>query len=153
MDVFGSDLIDYYNIPRTCKACGGVMIFKGVGEYQCEECGNVDYDDYGKVRLYIEEHRGATAAEIEAGISVPQRTIRKLLKDSRIEIAEGSKVYMHCEICNKSIRSGRFCPECEIKVHRNMEEAQREALHKKMKVVGMGSQGEEGQRRFMREEM
>ena len=151
MDGFGSSLIDYYNVPRTCKECGGVMIFKGVGEYHCEVCGDVDFDDYGKVRLYIEEHKGATAAEIEGAIGVPQRTIRRMLKESRIEIAEGSKVFMHCEICGKGIRSGRFCPECEVKVHRNMEAAQREALHKEIKGVGMGAQGEEGQRRFMRD--
>lgn len=151
MDGFGKDLMDYYNIPRACKECGGVMIFKGVGEYHCEDCGFVDYDDYGKVRLYIEEHRGATAAEIENAVGVSQRSIRRMLKDSKIEIAEGSKVFMHCEVCGKSIRSGRFCHECEFKVHRNMEAAQREALHKDVKVVGMGAQGEEGQRRFMRD--
>ena len=151
MDGFGRDLIDVYNIPRTCKECGGVMVFRGVGEYRCEDCGLVDYDDYGKVRLYIEEHKGATAAEIEAAIGVSQRSIRRMLRESRIEIAEGSKMFLHCEICGKEIRSGRFCRECETKVHRNMEEAQREALRKQVKGVGMGSQGEEGQRRFMRD--
>ena len=44
-------------IPH-CKKCGGIMVFKGVGEYHCEDCNAVDYDDYGKVRLYIEEHDG-----------------------------------------------------------------------------------------------
>ena len=32
---------DQYNIPTTCAQCGGVMVFKGVGEYQCEVCGEV----------------------------------------------------------------------------------------------------------------
>ena len=26
-----------------------------------------------------------------------------------------------CELCGKDIRSGRFCPECEMRVHRNLE--------------------------------
>ena len=43
MSVLGS--LDMYNIPRVCKECGGVMVFKGVGEYHCEDCGAVDYDD------------------------------------------------------------------------------------------------------------
>ena len=34
--------MDSYNIPRVCKNCGGVMVFKGVGEYRCEACGEVD---------------------------------------------------------------------------------------------------------------
>lgn len=148
----GIKLLDSYNVPYTCKQCGGVMIFKGVGEYHCEECNYVDYDDYGKVRLYIEEHKGATAAEIENAIGVSQRSIRKMLKESRIEVAEGSRVYLHCEVCNKNIRSGRFCYECEIKVHRNVEDAKREEIRRKLKIFGMGMQGEEGQKRFTREE-
>ena len=58
----GRDLLrmDEYNRPKTCEKCDGVMVFMGVGEYQCEDCGAIAYDDYGKVRLYIEGHRGAT---------------------------------------------------------------------------------------------
>lgn len=51
--------ITTYNRPTYCAECGGVMVFKGVGEYQCEKCGYLDYDDYGKVRNYIEKHMGA----------------------------------------------------------------------------------------------
>lgn len=144
-------MVDYYHVPQTCKKCGGVMIYKGVGEYHCEDCGYVDYDDYGKVRLYIEAHKGATAAEIEAEIGVSQRTIRHMLRESRIEVAEGSKIFLRCEICGKDIRSGRFCTECEMKVHRNMEEQQRETLRRDSKGFGMHQGGEEGQRRFRRE--
>ncbi|MBO5337140.1 MAG: hypothetical protein J6A94_08460 [Lachnospiraceae bacterium] len=147
------ELLNGYNVPTNCKKCGGIMIFKGVGEYQCEDCGSLDWDDYGKVRNYIEKHRGATAAQIEAEIGVSQRSIRKMLKESRIEIAEGSKSFMHCEVCGKEIRSGRFCHECEMRVHRNMEEQYREALRKDVKGYGTNEGGDTGHRRFMREEM
>lgn len=146
---FGS--LEKYNIPRACRVCGGVMVFKGVGEYQCEDCLAVDYDDYGKVRGYIEEHRGATAAQIEQAVGVPQRTIRRLLKDGRIEVAEGSKMFLRCEICGKNIRSGEYCPECEVKVHRNLEAQQREQSRRKDQGFGMEQKGSEGQKRFKRE--
>lgn len=145
------DLMNSYNIPYNCKQCGGVMVFKGVGEYQCEDCNALDWDDYGKVRNYIEKHKGATAAEIEAAVGVSQRSIRRMLKESRIEIAEGSKTFLHCEVCGKNIRSGRFCPACEMAVHRNIEQQQREALHHDMKGYGQGETGETGHRRFMRD--
>lgn len=127
------------------------MVFKGVGEYHCEECGAVDYDDYGKVRGYIENHKGATAAEIEKEVGVSQRTVRRLLKDGRLEIAEGSKAYLRCELCGKEIRSGQYCPECEIKVHRNLEAKQRELMNKDTRGFGFEQQGEEGQKRFKRQ--
>ena len=54
--------VNTYNRPTYCEKCGGVMVFKGVGEYECEKCGALEYDDYGKVRNYIEKHMGANAA-------------------------------------------------------------------------------------------
>ena len=147
----GLGMFDMYHVPRVCTECGGVMVFKGVGEYHCERCGFVDYDDYGKVRLYIEENKGATAAEIESAVGVSQRVVRRLLKDGRIEIAEGSNVFLRCELCGKPIRSGQYCPECEIKVHRRMEEKQRDLMRKDTHGFGLDVKGEEGQKRFVRE--
>lgn len=142
---------DQYNIPRTCKNCGGVLVFKGVGEYCCEDCGALEYDDYGKVRLYIEEHKGATAAEIEHAIGVSQRSIRHMLKEGRLEVTKDSKTFLRCEVCGKSIRSGRYCPECEITIHRNLEAEQRAQLKKNVQGAGMVQKGEEGQKRFRRD--
>lgn len=145
--------MDYYHTPRVCEECGGVMIFKGVGEYHCEDCGAVAYDDYGKVRLYIEEHKGATASEIEASTGVPQRSIRQMLRESRIEVAESSKMFLHCELCGKDIRSGRYCRECEEKYHRNIEEEKRQELRKLAQGFGAEKKtAEEGEKRFIRRE-
>ncbi len=141
---------DHYHVPHVCTECGGVMVFKGVGEYHCENCGAIAYDDYGKVRLYIESHRGATAAEVEAATGISQRSIRQMLKDSKLEVMDGSKVMMKCEACGQPIRSGEFCPRCETRIHRAMEAAQREELMKELKGYSVSKGGEDGQRRFMR---
>lgn len=150
MDIDRLLIPDSYNIPRQCEKCGGVMVFQGLGEYRCEDCGELAYDDYGKVRAYIEEHKGANAAQVEEATGVSQKTIRRLLKDGRLEVAEGSKTFLRCEICGKTLRSGRYCPECEIKVHRNIEAKQREMSHKNLQGFTMGMKGEEGQKRFTR---
>ena len=39
--------VNTYNRPTYCEKCGGGMVFKGVGEYECEKCGALEYDDYG----------------------------------------------------------------------------------------------------------
>lgn len=150
MDNLG--LLSEYNIPYRCRACGGVMVFKGVGEYQCEDCKSLDYDDYGKVRLYIEENKGATAMEIEDAIGVPQKKIRRMLREKRIQVAADSKCFIHCELCGKNIRCGQFCDDCEMKYHRAIEARQRELLDKELRGIGMGTNGDEGHRRFMRKE-
>lgn len=96
-----------------CPICGGIMEFKGVGEYKCQDCRKVEYDDYGKVRCYIEEHPGANAAQIEAATGVIQKNIRQLLREARIEIANGSSTFLRCEKCGTPIRSGILCGKCE----------------------------------------
>lgn len=150
MDVERLLMPDTYNIPRECEKCGGVMVFQGLGEYKCEKCDELAYDDYGKVRGYIEEHRGATAAQVEEATGVSQKTIRRLLKEGRLEVAEGSRMFLRCELCGKDIRSGRYCPECEIKMHRSLEAQQREFAHKNLQGFSLGQKGDEGQKRFTR---
>lgn len=144
--------LDKYNIPRICKKCGGIMVFKGVGEYRCESCNECEYDDYGKVRNYLEAHRGATAAEVENETGVKQKTIRLMLKESRLEVTEDSKAFIQCEMCGKTIRYGKYCAACEVVYHRTLEEQQRKMTQKTMQGHGMGNiKGEEGEKRFKRE--
>lgn len=143
-------LLDAYHIPRVCTECEGIMVFKGVGEYHCEKCGSVAYDDYGKVRLYLEKNPGANAMTVEAETGVAQKTIRLMLKESRLQVAEGSATFLLCENCRKAIRSGRFCPECEVLYHRNLEEQQRKLNNLRGYGMDLGK-NDSGHRRFMRE--
>lgn len=150
MDSLG--FVNEYNIPNRCKKCGGIMIFKGVGEYHCEDCSAVDYDDYGKVRRYIEQHSGATAFEIENAIGVSRRTIQKLLRDKRIQVAVGARSFLHCELCGKEIRCGQFCDSCEMAYHRSLEAKQREVLRQEVRGFSKEANLDEGHRRFIRKE-
>lgn len=141
-----------YNRPYTCRACGGMMIFKGVGEYECEDCHDLDYDDYGKTRNYLESHAGANTAEIAAHTGVSQKAIRQMLKESRLEIASNSKTFLKCEICGVSIRYGTLCSKCEMAYNRGMEERERA----NRKIAGYGTDIErkehKGEKRFTRNE-
>lgn len=145
-------LIDSYNRPLTCEGCGGIMVFKGVGEYKCEDCGSVEYDDYGKVRNYLEKHAGATTADVSDATGVSQKSIREMLKEARLEIAPNSNTFMKCEICGTVIRSGRYCSRCESAYHKEIEEKARSSRN--LNMTGFSTErttGEEGAKRFTRE--
>lgn len=146
-DIFGADI---YHVPRSCEKCGGIMRYMGVGEYRCETCNTLAYDDYGKVRLYLEKHRGANAVEVEAATGVKQKTIRQLLKDARIEVTDNSKDFLVCEFCGKRLRYGRFCPQCEGIYQQNLEERQRKLRTQNLQGFGMGKISQEGEKRFKR---
>ncbi len=142
--------VNDYNRPYDCPVCGGLMIFKGCGEYACEQCRHIDYDDYGKARNYIEKNPGATSADITFNTGVSQKSIRQMLKESRLEVAQDSKVLLRCDMCGADIRSGSLCPSCEIAYHRKLEEKQR-ASHNAGAGYGSEKNAEQkGERRFNR---
>lgn len=139
--------------PTICKECGGIMVYKGVGEYQCEDCGTLEYDDYGKVRNYLENHRGANVAEISSYTGVPHKAIRDMIKEHRFEIIDNRGGYLRCEMCGVNINSGRLCPKCEENYHRNLEAKAREERKMKQHMSGYGERahGEQGSKRYTRE--
>lgn len=139
--------------PTLCMECGGVLVYKGLGEYQCEECGAFEYDDYGKVRNYLEKHRGANVAEISVATDVSHKAIREMIKERRFEIIDNRGGYLRCEICGESITSGRLCSKCEESYHRDVEAKAREDRKKGMTMTGYGeaATGERGSKRFTRE--
>jgi ribosomal protein L32 len=144
--------VDYHR-PIKCEKCGGIMVFKGVGEYQCEDCKFVAYDDYGKTRLYIEKHPGATASEVEMATGVSQKAIRQMLKENRLQIAQDSASFLRCEICGTNIRGGRLCAKCEMEYHRRLEDEQRAEKKKNKSMEGHGKAASEakGEKRFHRD--
>lgn len=146
MDLLNKE--DMYHRPLVCEKCGGVMVFKGVGEYHCEDCKFVAYDDYGKARLYIERHRGATAAEVAEHTGVAQKTIRQMLKENKLEIATDSAVFLKCEICGIPIRGGRMCAKCEKEYHAHIESKERNK--KLVQGFGKAASEEDGAKRYRR---
>lgn len=141
---------NYYNRPFICSKCGGNLIFKGVGEYHCEKCDSVEYDDYGKVRLYLEKHSGANMMQVAEATGVNKKTIQQMLKEDRFQIAQDSKVFLFCERCRVPIRSGRFCNACEIQYHKELEARIRSERTINLEGTGMVPKGEKGAKRFER---
>lgn len=141
------------DVPTQCKKCGGIMIYAGVGEYKCEDCQHIEMDDYGKVRRDIEEHHGATAADISSRTGVPQRRIRHLLQEERLEVAPDSRIYMECELCKAQIRTGRYCEKCAAQVEAAKRQIEK-ANKKPRDLQGISTQrdaAEEGAKRFRRQ--
>ena len=107
------------NEPVRCEKCGSMEIkYNGVGEYACKACGFLMYDDYGKVRNYIEQNPGATANEVSIAVGVSKEKIRRLLREDKIQIAPGSATFLRCDVCGADIRSGKLCIKCAAEAHK-----------------------------------
>lgn len=86
------EVIDY-NKPYVCSKCGELMVYAGIGEYKCPQCKFVDYDDYGKVRKYLETHKGAKAIDVELDTGVTQKNIRNMIKESKLQVIGSSRTF------------------------------------------------------------
>ena len=109
--------------PVRCSKCGGNLVYKSQGEYECKICGNIERDDFGKVRHYIEVNGATPAAIISENTGVPITKIDKFLREGRVEIPDGSDVYIKCERCGCDIRYGRFCPACVLAMGKQIQGA------------------------------
>lgn len=105
--------------PQQCPECGGRYEFLGHGKYTCENCGKVVYDDFGKIRLFLEENGPSPAVVISEGTGVPVPKITQYVRQGRMEIADGAGNYFTCENCGGPIRFGRYCPSCAAKLNKN----------------------------------
>jgi len=142
--LMGLGLFGDTSVPLKCTECGNTDInYEGLGSYKCNKCGNLMYDDYGKVREYLDAHKGATAVEVSAATGVSQGKIRQMLKDEKIEIAPGSAMFIFCEKCGAPIRSGRFCDSCASDRAKSLSSAKSEPVTKS-KMQGFGASRSDG---------
>ncbi len=83
---------DDYHRPKQCSKCGSnILHYKGLGEYCCGECEHLEYDDYGKVRNYLEVNRGTPITIIAQDTGVSKWTIRQMVEEERFDICPSSR--------------------------------------------------------------
>lgn len=139
-----------YNKPIVCERCGSRHIeYKGIGEYICKDCNYLLYDDYGKVRCYIEKNPGVTQAEVSKATGVSKSKIHQMLKEDKIEISPNSSVFMFCEMCGIEIRSGRYCIHCQTKMDKESKNENRKSAIKGG-FSGKRTESTSGAKRFSR---
>ena len=69
--------------PSCCDICGGTLEYKGLGEYYCSNCDHKLYDDYGKVRNFVDDNPTAMIKEIAAATGVSKNRIREFVDQDR----------------------------------------------------------------------
>lgn len=74
-----SNALRINRIPLECEACGGNVELKSIGVYVCEKCGKENYDDFYKVRNYLETYGPAPAIVISRSTGVSRASIEHYL--------------------------------------------------------------------------
>ncbi len=98
---------------RNCRKCGKIYNYIG-GAPICPVCKQLEEDDFQKVKEYLYENPGATLTQVSTELQMGVEKIKRFLKEGRLEITDDyGNMVLECESCGKSIKSGRFCAECE----------------------------------------
>ena len=82
----------------------------------CADCKNADEQIFKKVKEYLYDFPGATLSQVATDLDVSVEKIKMFLKEGRLEITDASNIILECERCGKSIKTGRFCKECQNEV-------------------------------------
>lgn len=82
-----SNALRMNKIPLQCEYCGGGLRQTRLGVYTCTCCGQEHYDDFKKVRIFLEKVGRAPASVIAQNTGVSIHTIYYFLK----------KDYMSCD--------------------------------------------------------
>lgn len=111
---------------RNCKKCGRIFNYIGGIQY-CPACRDKDEQDYKRVKEYLYENPKATVSQISMDLDISVEQIKRYLREGRLEIVgDEGNLFLECEACGKAIRSGRFCPECERSLSRDLSTAAEE---------------------------
>lgn len=98
---------------RNCRKCGRLFNYIG-GAPICQDCKKEDEADFARVKEYLYKNPGASITMVSTDLEMSVEKIKRFLKEGRLEITgEDGNMVLECENCGKSIRSGRFCDECE----------------------------------------
>ncbi len=117
-----------YEMGKLCSKCGGSMSYAYGENYVCNVCGGQERSDFGKVRDFLEKYGPQPAMVIHDGTGVSLAYIDLLLREGRVEIPDGSAVYIKCKKCGTDIRYGRYCPECSVAMSKEVHGAFGQAL-------------------------
>lgn len=105
---------------RNCRRCGRMYNYIG-GPPICQDCKNADEEVFKKVKDYLYDNPGATLSQVALDLEVSVEKIKMFLKEGRLEITDDSNIVLECERCGKSIKTGRFCRDCQNEVSGDLE--------------------------------
>ncbi len=110
-----SNALRINKIPLECEFCGGAVVEQSRGVYKCVDCSRENYDDFQKIRNFLEKSGAAPIAVIARNTGVSYKTIEYFWNEEYLEIPKNLDIRISCAECGKPIRTGTLCEFCKGK--------------------------------------
>jgi hypothetical protein len=126
------------------------MPFSQLGDEEvCPTCARDGESRFRRIKEYLYDHPGASATELVQALGVTMRQIQHYLREDRLSVVGDGYSGLTCDLCGKSIKSGRYCEHCE----KDAAAMKKQALRKSalQDLQDMKSQGASGRAGGIRE--
>ena len=115
---------------RNCRMCGHIFNYVA-GPILCPHCREKMEAKFQEVKEYIRSNPGVGIQDVAEHCDVEPSQIQQWLREERLELTEGSAIYLQCEKCGAPIRSGRFCEKCKYEMSMDLQSV----LHKQQQML------------------
>lgn len=100
---------------KNCKYCGKIFQYIG-GSQICQQCKKDLEVKFKQVKHYLYEHPNMSIQKTAEDNQVSIHQLNRWVREERLRFATDSGLGIECEICGKTINTGRFCPKCKIEL-------------------------------------
>lgn len=107
---------------QICRSCNK-MYQHVAGERLCLACREKYDQDYRKVRDYIWNNKDCKILEVAEACDVNPQTIKRWVREEKIEFSSPEFSGIYCERCNKPISSGKYCEKCLTDINKTFVDA------------------------------
>lgn len=105
---------------RNCRTCGRLFNYIS-GIPICQACKEQLEEKFQEVKEYLRQNPNSTIQAVaqDNDVSIPQ--IKQWVREERLTFSEDSPIGIDCEVCGKTIKTGRFCEECKNKMKNDLD--------------------------------
>lgn len=83
---------------RNCRMCGHIFNYVA-GPILCPHCREKMEAKFQEVKEYIRANPGVGIQDVAENCDVEPSQIQQWLREERLELTEGSAIYLQCEKC------------------------------------------------------
>ena len=124
---------------RNCVKCGKMFNYI-TGAPICPVCKSQLEDQFQITKKYIRDNPNANISQVADACDVTIKMIHQWVREERLIFTEGSAVGIECELCGRTIRTGKYCDKCKYDIQHNLngiyekkEKIEEKIIHEKGK--------------------
>ena len=126
------------NNAIVCAICGRVFETAGFRTV-CPDCFERDMKVFDTIRDYLYVHPRAKVFEVSTNLDIPVPTIKRYLREGRLEIIEKENYFLRCEKCGKPICSGTLCDDCQKQATHELQSSFAGSISGKFRIAYLPS--------------